>query len=120
MSPDQPIGPEAALPTMASFRDRARVTNLARVEAIAEALHRLGDGALAEDDRLTASRAAHSLVGSAGTFGFGEASRLGRTLEALLGEADGTEDTDDAKVRAKHGLDVVARLREALAIPTSG
>jgi HPt (histidine-containing phosphotransfer) domain-containing protein len=115
MSPDQPIGPEAALPTMASFRDRARVTNLARVEAIAEALHRLGDGALAEDDRLTASRAAHSLVGSAGTFGFGEASRLGRTLEALLCEVDGTEDT---KVRAQRGLGLVAQLRAALTAGT--
>ena len=60
---------------MASFRDRARVTNLARVEAIADALDRLRGGVLAEEVRLTARRAAHSLVGSAGTFGFGEASR---------------------------------------------
>lgn len=109
-----PIDPEAALPAMAAFRDRARVTNLARVEVIADALHRLGDGGLADDARLTARRAAHSLVGSAGTFGFAEASRLGRTLEDLLSEADGTEDTDDAQVRARQGLELVARLREAL------
>ena len=117
MPPDQPIDPETALPAMASFRDRARLTNLARVEVIADALHRLGDGGPADDARLTARRAAHSLVGSAGTFGFGEASQLGRALESLLDEAD---DAEDGQVRPQRRLDVVERLREALAIPTSG
>lgn len=107
----------AALDAMASFRERARITNLARVEVIAEALDRLGDGALAEDAQLTARRAAHSVAGSAGTFGFAEASRLGHTLEALLTDND---DNDDARDRAREGLEVVARLREALAIATSG
>ena len=104
----------AALDAMAAFRERARATNLARVELIADALHHLGNGVLAEDARLTARRAAHSVAGSAGTFGFAEASLLGHTLEALLDEkADGAQGSDAA--RAREGLAVVARLRVALA-----
>jgi HPt (histidine-containing phosphotransfer) domain-containing protein len=96
---------------MASFRDRARVTNLARVEVIAAALDSLHCGVLPEDARHAARHAAHTLVGSAGTFGFAEASQLGRTLEAVLAEADGTEGTQE---RAQRGLELVAQLRGAL------
>jgi HPt (histidine-containing phosphotransfer) domain-containing protein len=96
---------------MEAFRDRARVSNLARLEVIADALDRLRGGVLPDDVRLTARRAAHSLVGSAGTFGLGEASQLGRGLEALLDEADGPTGTD---ARAEGGLELVASLREAL------
>lgn len=102
----------AALDAMAAFRERARATNLARVDLIAEALDRLGNGVLTEDARLTALRAAHSVAGSAGTFGFTEASRLGGTLEALLGEAHGAEGSG---VWAQRGLELVAGLRVALA-----
>lgn len=100
-----------ALDAMALLRDRARVTNLARLEVIGDALDRLRDGVLDEEQRLTARRAAHSLVGSAGTFGFGEASRLGRSLEALLDEAG---ELERAEVRAAQGLELVAGLRVAL------
>jgi chemotaxis protein histidine kinase CheA len=98
---------------MVAFRDRARVTNLARVEVIAEAVDGLRGGVLPEDALVTARRAAHSLVGSAGTFGLDEASRLGRGLEALLDEVD---DPMDCQVRAQRGLELVARLREALTV----
>jgi HPt (histidine-containing phosphotransfer) domain-containing protein len=104
---------QRALDAMASFRDRARVTNLARVEVIADALDCLRGGVLAEDARLTARRTAHSIVGSAGTFGFGEASQLGRALEALLDEADEADGTE-TRARAQRGLELVAQLREAL------
>lgn len=96
---------------MAAFRDRARDTNLARVQVIEEALGQLQDGVLREDARLTARRAAHSLVGSAGTFGMREASELGRTLEAILDDAAGAV---DHQVRAGHGLELLTRLRVAL------
>jgi chemotaxis protein histidine kinase CheA len=100
-----------ALDAMGLLRDRARVTNVARLEVLTDALDRLRDGVLDEEQRLTARRAAHSLVGSAGTFGFGEASHLGRSLEALLDEAG---EPERAVVRAAQGLELVAALRVAL------
>jgi chemotaxis protein histidine kinase CheA len=96
---------------MAAFRDRARVSNLRRLDVVTEALERLRGGVLPEDLRLTARRAAHSLVGSAGTFGLDEASSLGRGLEALFDEVDGPVDSE---VRAQRGLELVDRVREAL------
>ena len=105
---------QRALDALTSFRHRARVTNLARVEVIAEALDSLRRGVLSEEARLTARRAAHTMVGSAGTFGFAEASRLGRTLEAVLDEANGTDGTQE---RAQRGLELVAQLRGALTGP---
>ena len=105
------VAEHRARQAMASFHDRARVTNLARAEVIADALDRLRGGVLTEDGRSTARRAAHSLVGSAGTFGFGEASQLGRALEALLDEADGAS---DRQRRAERGLELVEGLRGAL------
>lgn len=115
---------------MVAFRDRARATNLARTEVIAEALESLQGGELLEEVRLTARRAAHSVAGSAGTFGFGAASQLGRDLEALLDEVEGVDEVDGVEVdgieatraRAARGLEQVARLREALtaAPPTDG
>ena len=100
---------------MGALRDRARVTNLTRVEVIAVALAAMHDGGLPEEARLGARGAAHTLAGSAGTFGFDEASELGRTLEALLDDVAGTKDMRD---RAQRGLGQVALLREALADPT--
>lgn len=99
---------------MAGFRDRARATNLARVEVIADAVTAMRAGALDEELRVSARGAAHTLAGSAGTFGFAEASELGRALEALL---DGVDDLEDPTVRAERGGQLVARLRLALADP---
>ncbi|WP_195908172.1 Hpt domain-containing protein [Nostocoides sp. HKS02] len=114
----EPMDHEPMDAAMAAFRDRARATNLARAQVIAEALQSMHDGELVEDVRLTASRAAHSLAGSAGTFGFAAASQLGRDLEALLDGVDEPARVDDAEVtqaRAARGLAQVAQLREALA-----
>jgi HPt (histidine-containing phosphotransfer) domain-containing protein len=94
---------------MAGFRERARISNGARAEVIAEALQAILDGTLTEETRLTARAAAHSLAGSAGTFGFPHASRLGRDLEALLDTVDA-----DPHAQARTGLEQVALLRQAL------
>ncbi len=103
---------QRATDAMASFRDRARITNLARVEVIEAALDLLHGGVLTDDTRLTACRAAHTVVGSAGTFGFDEASELARTLESLLLEV--AEGSEGGSVRAARGRELVARLRGAL------
>lgn len=94
---------------MAGFRERARISNGARAEVIAQALQALLNGDLPEEMRLNARAAAHSLAGSAGTFGFPLASRLGRDLEALLDTID-----DDPQAQARTGLEQVALLRQAL------
>ncbi|HEV7196672.1 MAG TPA: Hpt domain-containing protein [Pedococcus sp.] len=112
--PFEEVEAGALEPAMAAFRDRARATNLTRVEVIAEALGVMLEGALPEEERLKARGAAHSLAGSAGTFGFAEASELGRALEALLDDADGTE---DPKARAARGSQLVAHLRVTLSDP---
>ena len=88
---------------MVAFRDRARATNLARTEVIAEALQSLQDGELLEEARLTARRAAHSVAGSAGTFGFGVASQLGRDLEALLDKVEDVVDGGRRRGTARSG-----------------
>lgn len=104
---------------MAGFRDRARASNLKRVEVIADALSAMREGALDEEGRLGARGAAHTVAGSAGTFGFAEASELGRALEVLLDAVKDPdpEDPADRTVRAERGLELVARLRTALLDP---
>jgi chemotaxis protein histidine kinase CheA len=97
---------------MAAFRARARATNLQRVEAIADALVALRDGVLDAEARVRARGAAHSLAGSAGTFGFDRASDLARSVEAVLDE----QHAADLSV-AQRGLDYVAQLRTALSEP---
>lgn len=97
---------------MAAFRERARVSNSGRAEVIAQALQALLDGVMTEEMRRDARAAAHSLAGSAGTFGFPVASRLGRDLEALFDHLD-----DDPQAQAQAGLEQVALLRRALTDP---
>lgn len=60
---------------------RMRDTVLARVDPLDDAVAALVEGRLAELERDQAERAAHKLAGSAGTFGFDEASRVARRLE---------------------------------------
>lgn len=96
---------------MAGFRERARATNLARVDVIEEAVHALRDGTLTEPLRISGRGAAHALAGSAGTFGFVRAGELGRSLEALLDEPVAGDDQTSGAGRA---LEQVTQLREAL------
>jgi chemotaxis protein histidine kinase CheA len=121
---DQPeitgAAPDRAMEdAMAGFRERARASNLKRVEVIADALNAMRGGSLDEQGRLGARGAAHTVAGSAGTFGFAEASELGRALEALLDAVrdPDPEDREDRTVRAERGLELVARLRTALLDP---
>jgi HPt (histidine-containing phosphotransfer) domain-containing protein len=98
---------------MAVLRERAMARNLQRVEAVAGALERLHEGSLDDESRLRARTAAHSVAGSAGTFGFARATELARQLEALLEERGGGDD----QARAQRGLDDLEELRAALAAP---
>lgn len=97
-----------------AFRARSLATNRQRIATIADALEAMCEGILSEDRRTVARDAAHSLAGSAGTFGFAEASQLGRSLEALLDDA---VDHEDRQFLAQRGLAQVAQLRQALTDP---
>jgi diguanylate cyclase (GGDEF)-like protein len=57
---------------------------LARVDALEEALAAGLSGTLSDEQRDAARREAHTLAGSAGTFGFPAATRLARELEHAL------------------------------------
>lgn len=95
---------------MTALRVRSVARNLERVELVAEALERLRDGVLDPQDREEARRAAHSVAGSAGTFGFARATVLARSVESLL---VGPE-PPDPQVAAESGLSQLAELRAAL------
>jgi diguanylate cyclase (GGDEF)-like protein len=62
------------------YRDQV----LGRVDALEGAAIALLEGRLEREERREAEREAHKLAGSAGTFGFGEASRLAREAETIL------------------------------------
>ena len=86
---------DRVLPTMRGLRSRARTTNLARAEQLDAALERASDGRLDEAGRAQAVAVAHQLIGSAGTFGFADASR--RALELKEFFAAGQVDEDDVQ-----------------------
>ncbi|MFD1053478.1 Hpt domain-containing protein [Terrabacter terrigena] len=100
---------------MAGFRERARVSNLARTEAIAEALEAMCDGTLPDEVRLRGRAAAHTVAGSAGTFGFHEASEQARAIEALLDDVGARADLASG---AHRGLAQLALLRQDLGDPS--
>jgi hypothetical protein len=62
---------------MAAFRARSLATNRRRIATTADVLEAMRDEILSGDRRMAARDAAHSLAGSAGAFGFAEASQLG-------------------------------------------
>jgi HPt (histidine-containing phosphotransfer) domain-containing protein len=99
---------------MAGFRERSRVSNLSRMTVIAEAFDAMQAGALPDEVRVQARSAAHTVAGSAGTFGFHSASQRARALEALLDDVDGGF---DAASRVKRGLEQLALLRRDLGDP---
>ncbi|GAA2503257.1 Hpt domain-containing protein [Terrabacter carboxydivorans] len=104
---------------MAVFRDRAATANRHRARAIADAFDAMSKGTLASAERAEARAAAHTIAGSAGTFGFAEASRLAREIEqvwdALNLPADHPEGGGvDVAELLRRGLDLLARLRDSL------
>ena len=104
---------DRALATMmAGMRERARASNLVRAQVLAYAVEALGAGQLQGAQRAQARDAAHSLAGSAGTFGFAAATQPAQDLEELF--ADPTVTTADAA--AAH----LAAIQAALNEPGSG
>jgi len=64
--------------------ERAFSTVHRELEAIDKAVVELQRGCLEEPTRAAAEAAAHKIAGSAGTFGFTEASRVAREIEDLV------------------------------------
>jgi HPt (histidine-containing phosphotransfer) domain-containing protein len=93
-----------------SIGDHARSMNLGRATRLADLLRRAEDGRLPEEQRTAAIELAHQLVGSAGTFGFPEASSLAAELEQFF--VDAAFDDRDRLGQARRQLE---RLREELA-----
>ncbi len=54
---------------------------ISRIEALEQAIRHLAAGQLTDEHQQKAQQAVHSLVGTLGTFGFAEGSRLARELE---------------------------------------
>jgi hypothetical protein len=91
---------DRVVPAMRDLRSRARVTNLARAGQLDSALDRAADAALDEAGRAQAVAVAHQLIGSAGTFGFSEASRRAAELKDFFAASQvGADDIHTARVR---------------------
>lgn len=91
---------DRVLPAMRGLRARARATNLARADQLQSALDRAADGELDEAGRAQAVSVAHQLIGSAGTFGFSDASRRGAELKDFFSAREVDEDdVQTARIR---------------------
>lgn len=84
----------------------------ARMAVIEAAVAHCGDGALGDESRAAATRAAHQLAGTAGTFGFVAASEHAAALERRLADPPGQIDPTGLQ-------SLSAALRAALVEPTS-
>jgi HPt (histidine-containing phosphotransfer) domain-containing protein len=93
-----------------SIGDHARSVNLDRADRLSRALAAVAAGAWDEATRREAIDIAHQLVGSAGTFGFPEASQLAGEIERYFVDADLGD-----PVRLATARDQVRRLTEELA-----
>jgi HPt (histidine-containing phosphotransfer) domain-containing protein len=93
-----------------SIGGHARSANLSRADRLSEALAAVAAGSLDESARREATEVAHQLVGSAGTFGFPEASQLAGEIERYFVEADLGD-----PVRLATARDQVRRVQEELA-----
>lgn len=108
---DDPHGAVRAV--LATLAVSARDANLARTAVLEEAVSALDAGRLAAVEREAAVRAAHQVVGSAGTFGRHRSSQLAAELERWFrdtGDATGRPTLE--RVRAQ-----LAELRADLAGP---
>ena len=79
--PDAPGGAGAAGAQLAAIWNKFRDATLGRVKVLEDAALALLENRLTEDLRTTATREAHKLAGSSGTFGFPRASQLAREIE---------------------------------------
>lgn len=90
MRPQPPRVPAARSQTLSALAGlwlKFRASNLARVHSLEMAAEVLQHGELEANARRQVEREMHKLVGSAGTFGFQEASLLAREAESLLAHA---------------------------------
>lgn len=76
---------------VADIADRARERNLGRADELAAWASIAEQGEISTEQRGEAAEIAHQLAGSAGTFGYLEATEVAREVEKLFSEADGTE-----------------------------
>jgi diguanylate cyclase (GGDEF)-like protein len=93
---------------------RYREQVLGRVDVLEAAAMGILEGRLDREGRRAAEREAHKLAGSVGTFGFGEASRLSRDAETLLGGAGEPGQADALRL-----ADLAVAIRRELSGPPS-
>ncbi len=87
-APSQQKTRAQTMSALAALWTKFREANLARVHALEMAAEVMLHGEIEPNARRQAEREMHKLVGSAGTFGFHEASLLAREAESLLGHAE--------------------------------
>jgi diguanylate cyclase (GGDEF)-like protein len=104
-------------PALAGIWERHHAAVLEQVAAIEDAVLALMRGALDEDRRAQATREAHKLAGSLGTFGLGAASERSRELELLLGAP---EALGPASLPRLSELIVAVRDDVQAVVPTAG
>ena len=93
---------------LSTIAAQARRTNLVRAAEIRAALEHAGTAGLSGDGWGAAQRSAHQLAGSAGTFGYGRASELARSLEQHLAQliSSGVISYEDAVYASVHPEDI--------------
>lgn len=112
MRPQPPRAAAARSQTLSALAGlwlKFRASNLARVHSLEMAAEVLQHGDLEANARRQVEREMHKLVGSAGTFGFQEASLLAREAESLLSHA--TVLTGEQRVRL---VELAQRIRAQL------
>lgn len=78
----------ATLDRVADIVDRARERNLDRAEELAGWVMAAEQGELTTDGRMVAAEVAHQLAGSAGTFGYQDATEKAREVEAIFTDGE--------------------------------
>lgn len=84
--PEQSADDAGARAVLQAIGDRARQTNLRRVQELGAVLTTAQQGGLEEAGWEAATTVAHQLVGSVGTFGYRRASATARELERFFAD----------------------------------
>ena len=100
---------------IAAVWEQYKAQILGRIEVLEQAVSRLSAGQLTDEWRRQARQAVHSLVGTLGTFGFAEGSRLARELECQWRQTTPLEPS-----QAKLFEMLAAALRQELEGPPTG
>jgi diguanylate cyclase (GGDEF)-like protein len=83
-----------------------------RITVLEQAITALLEGRLTEEQGQQAQREAHTLIGSLGSFGFAEASRLSREMEQIFRAG-----VSQSQAQVRHLSQLVVALRQALEQP---